>query len=76
MKIKSIKISEKGQIAIPKEIRQAMKIQKGDSLLLIQQGNKLFIEKISDEFESWLKLSEGSAKEVWDNEIDEVWNNV
>ena len=77
MKAKSVKVSEKGQIAIPKEIRQLMDIEKGDELLLIADGNKIIIEKIQAEnYNDLLKLSKKVAKRIWDNEEDEIWNDL
>jgi len=40
MKIKTVKVSEKGQIAIPKDIRIDIDIEKGDELIIVQSGNK------------------------------------
>mgnify|MGYP001610255178 FL=1 len=80
MKVKTVKMSEKGQIAIPLEIREAIGLKKGDELLLLQEGEKVFIEKatsaMKDEFEPLLKASEKTLKKLWDNKFDDVWNNV
>ncbi|MBI2141069.1 AbrB/MazE/SpoVT family DNA-binding domain-containing protein [Candidatus Woesearchaeota archaeon] len=80
MKVKTVKMSEKGQIAIPLEIREAIGLKKGDELLLLQEGERVFIEKatsaLKDEFEPLLKASEKTLKKLWDNKFDEVWNNV
>ena len=79
--IKTLKVSEKGQIALPKEVRKSADINIGDNLILIQKGKKIMIEKaelieskMKDDFKDLLKLSELSLKEVWDNEEDEIWN--
>ncbi len=80
MMVKTVKVSEKGQIAIPLEIREAIGLKRGDELLLLQEGEKVFIEKatsaMKDEFELLLKASEKTLKKLWDNKFDEVWNNV
>ena len=80
MIVKTVKMSEKGQIAIPLEIREAIGLKRGDELLLLQEGEKVFIEKatsaLKDEFEPLLKASEKTLKKLWDNKFDEVWNNV
>ncbi|PIN80961.1 AbrB/MazE/SpoVT family DNA-binding domain-containing protein [Candidatus Woesearchaeota archaeon CG10_big_fil_rev_8_21_14_0_10_34_8] len=44
MIIKTVKVSDKGQIAIPKDIRRAAKIKKKDTVLIIQEGDKILIE--------------------------------
>src|SRR3989338_1036098 len=59
MIIKTIKVSDKGQIAIPLNMRKVSGINKGDSLIIIQDKNKILIEKaskkIKDEFKDLLE---------------------
>jgi len=78
MILKTVKVSDKGQIAIPQDVREKAGINKGDILIIIQEDNKLLLEKTSekmkDDFKDILKLSEHSLKEVWDNEQDNIWN--
>jgi len=79
--IKTIRVSEKGQIAIPLQMRETLGIERGDDLVLIQIKDKILLEKsqkmeekIKDDFKDVLKFSERSLKEVWDNKSDDVWN--
>ena len=81
MLIKTIRVSEKGQIAIPREIRERMDISQGDELIIVQNDSKLLIEKakkisnkIKDDFKDILSHSEKSLKEIWDNPEDEIWS--
>ncbi len=81
MIIKAIRVSKKGQIAIPVGIRNHANISEGDELLILEQNGKILIEKaemlskgIEDDFKDVLKISENSLKEVWDNKEDEIWN--
>ena len=83
MKIKTVKVSEKGQIAIPKDIRITIGIDKGEELVVIQSGNKIMISKasdvvreIADDFSDMLIHSEENLKDLWDNNEDEIWNNL
>jgi len=80
--IKTIKVSDKGQIAIPQSIRDRIGIDKGDELIIIQVDDKILLERaqkiskqVKDNFKDILKFSEQSLKEVWDNKEDEIWNN-
>ena len=80
MEIKTVRVSEKGQIAIPSFVREKVGIRKGDELVLVQSGNKIFLEKserisgiIEDDFKDIVKIKEDSLKEVWDNKEDDVW---
>ena len=79
--MKTIKVSDKGQISIPNSIRQRLGIDRGDELILLEVEGKLLIEKpevvrekIKDDFKDILHFSEQSLKEVWDNPEDEIWN--
>ena len=81
MLVKTVKVSDKGQIAIPQEMREGTGIRKGDELILVQDGKKIMIElaakvtkQVKDDFSDLLKLSEKSLMNVWDNKEDEVWN--
>ena len=82
MEIKTVRVSEKGQIAIPQAVRDSLGINQGDELVMIQIDNKILLEKsqkieqkLQDDFKDILKFSEQSLKEVWDNPEDEIWNS-
>lgn len=81
MLMKTIKVSEKGQIAIPVDIRENAGIKQGDELIVIQENSKILIEKpirlstkIKDDFKDLLKFSELSLKKVWNNKKDDIWD--
>nr|AQS33638.1 hypothetical protein [uncultured archaeon]AQS34293.1 hypothetical protein [uncultured archaeon]AQS34738.1 hypothetical protein [uncultured archaeon] len=80
MEIKTVRVSEKGQIAIPVSMRENIGIEQGDELLLVETEGKILIEKskrvsqsMIDDFEDILKYNEESLKEVWDNKEDSIW---
>ena len=79
--MKTIRVSDKGQIAIPQPMRETLGIDRGDELVVIQIDNKILLEKsqkmeqkIKDDFKGILKFSEKSLKEVWNNKSDDIWN--
>lgn len=83
MKVKTVKISDKGQIAIPIDIRNSLGLRRGDELVLIQTDNKILIEKpikiakkTKTSFRYLLKHSEKVASKLWENKEDEVWDTV
>ena len=43
--MKTIKVSEKGQVAIPQQMREILGINQGDELMVIQMDGKILIEK-------------------------------
>ncbi len=80
MFVKTVKVSDKGQIAIPIEIRELIGINKGDNLILVQEKNKILIEKdserLKEDFNDLLKHSEKVAEELWRNKEDEIWDTI
>lgn len=81
LKFKTIKVSAKGQIALPSDIQKEIGLKKGDSILLIKKGRRILIEKVDsmakklqDEFKDLEDFSEESLKRLWLNKDDEIWN--
>ena len=82
MIVKTIKVSDKGQIAIPQTIREQVGIKKGDELVIFEANGKILIEKshkvsakMKDHFKDLMKFSEQALKDVWNNKKDEIWNS-
>ncbi len=82
MKLKTVKVSDKGQISIPSEIREEAGIERGDELVLIEDRGKILLEKvetaskeIKDDFKDLLKFSEHSLKKLWLNKENDIWDN-
>lgn len=74
---KTIKVSQKGQIAIPSDIQKITGIKKGDNLLLVLKGNKILLQKVNgiisqvtDDFKDIEAITEDSLKKFWKNEPD------
>jgi len=77
METKIIKVSDKGQISIPIDMRKSIGINIGDELIVIGNGNTLCIKKLKKEdFSDLLKHSENIAKKLWDNKEDEIWDTI
>lgn len=79
--MKTVTVSEKGQISIPQEIRRQLAVEKGSKLVIILKDKRLLISKVTDasqlvedDFADTMQRSENSLKEAWDNEADNVWN--
>ncbi len=72
-----VTVGEKGQIVIPKKIRDDFKIIKGSKLLISRDKDKINIKPIKmDERHFLMLLSESSLKKTWDNPYDERWDDV
>lgn len=77
MDVQTIKISEKGQISIPKNIRNSLGLQKGDTLNIVRDGHIIILEKIEDEtYKDLVKHAGKVVERIWDNEYDEIWDNL
>ncbi len=80
--IKTVKISDKGQISIPKVIREDMKLKEGETLVMISDGKKIILEKSEKLVKNFSKseskktmiMSEHVLRKDWDNEYDDRWN--
>ena len=77
METKIIKVTDKGQISIPIEIRKSIGIDVGDELIAIRNGKTICLKKIQeDDFRNLLKHSERVAGKLWNNKEDEIWDTV
>lgn len=83
MEMTTVKVSAKGQIAIPQGMRESLGIDKGDSLVLFQSNGKILVEKsqslskkLKDDLKDICKFSEKTLKKIWDNKEDEIWNQL
>ncbi|MEK6964403.1 MAG: AbrB/MazE/SpoVT family DNA-binding domain-containing protein [Nanoarchaeota archaeon] len=80
----TIKVSSRGQIVIPEEVRKGLGIKEGTKLVLIQRGKRVILEKVQDFMQGveqaekerigWMMLAEKGMAKIWDNPQDEeVW---
>lgn len=81
--LRTVTVSEKGQVAIPVDIRRRLNIRKGQTLVLQVSEGKLLIaksedvsRKMKDDFRYLLELSERTASELWENEEDAIWDST
>ncbi|MEK6917508.1 MAG: AbrB/MazE/SpoVT family DNA-binding domain-containing protein [Nanoarchaeota archaeon] len=77
MEVKIIKVTDKGQISLPIGMRESLKINNGDELIIAKNEDSIVIKKIRrSDFSDLLKHSEKVAKKLWSNKEDEIWNNI
>jgi len=87
MNFDRVVVQERGQIVIPKKIREILNLKKGESLILIQKGDELILKKpagiinkiisfsrIDKDLLGSLLLTEKSLTEDWCSEEDDIWN--
>jgi len=80
MIVKTVKVSDKGQIAIPADVRKNVGINRGDELIIVESEGKIMLEKdsekLKDDFADLVKHSESVAEKLWRNKEDEIWDTV
>lgn len=68
------KMSKKGQIVIPKEIREKFGIQPGDAVIFNVQENKIIIEKIEEKMTDILENSQPVENSlIFQRKLREEW---
>ena len=67
------KLTSKGQITIPRDVREKLKLKTGDKVLFFEENNRYFLQNsnsiVLSEFQ---KSMEGAAKEAGFNNPDDV----
>ena len=72
-----ITVGEKGQIVIPKKMRDDLKIGKGTKLLISEDKDRITIKPVKmSEKHLLMLLSETSLKKTWQNPYDERLDDV
>ncbi|MBS3093798.1 AbrB/MazE/SpoVT family DNA-binding domain-containing protein [Candidatus Pacearchaeota archaeon] len=72
MQIDKIKMSSRGQVVIPLDMRKDIK--EGDKLIVIRKDDEIILKKLISETALW---SEKSLAKTWMNkEEDEIWKDL
>ena len=79
--IEIVKVSSRGQVVIPENIRKDLCIKEGTKLVVIEKGKELIIklekdflkdlDKLDQEKQGWLALAEKNLESLWDNKKDD-----
>jgi AbrB family looped-hinge helix DNA binding protein len=62
MKALRAKVSSRGQVVLPKEIRQQLNIEQGDILLFVLEGDTV---RLFPEPDNYAEYTRGLGKEMW-----------
>ena len=83
MLVKTVKLSEKGQVTLPADALRELGARKGTEFLFIQDGDRMLLvkadavgRKVLDEFGGWEGLAGPAFEELWGTQADEVWNEA
>lgn len=71
--IKTATITAKGQIAIPKALREIAGFTEGTKVVIVAYEGHMEIRSLETMHEA---LQKTKMKEIWDNKEDEAWDHV
>lgn len=75
-----ITVSEKGQLVLPKTVRESLGIKKGTKVLVLCKGKNILLTKMNDEIHErffTLLASEKSLAKLWNHpNEDRAWKNL
>jgi AbrB family looped-hinge helix DNA binding protein len=67
------KLTSKGQITIPRDVREKMKLKVGDKILFFEENGKYFLQNTNSiVWADFQKAMEGAAKEAGFNSPEDV----
>jgi AbrB family looped-hinge helix DNA binding protein len=78
-----VKVSSKGQIVIPKEVRKRHRLDRDTDLVLLGSGDAIVLRKkadvegiLKDGFAPLLRASGEVLRDLWGDPEDDVWDDV
>lgn len=81
--VRTLRVSSKGQVVIPKDVRKRHGLDRDTDLVLLEEGDALILRKKSDlekvlrdRFYPLLRAAEASLAKLWDDPDDDVWNDA
>lgn len=81
--VRTVRVSEKGEIAIPTKIRRNLGLRKGSQIVLIEHRGRLLImkaervlEALSNDLRHLTRHAEETFLQLWDGLTDDVWDDV
>lgn len=81
-RIRTVLMNPRGQIVIPEEMRENLKMKPKEALILIEKGDELILKKESDvakkileEDNAWAVLSLEALRKAWSKE-DAIWDKI
>lgn len=83
MLVRSVRVTDKGQVSLPVDALRSMNVRKGTDLILIQEGDRIVLVKASgvgklvlDDLGGWEALAGPAFEDLWSNPDDEVWDEA
>ncbi len=67
-KTKTVRLGRKGQLVLPKEVRDALEIKEGDRLLVSVEANRVILASP----EEYARQTKGLLQGTWGETVEEV----
>jgi len=67
------RITSKGQMTIPKKVREAARLREGDLVTLAVEGDSVRLRRIATGADAYLKAVEGTLGEWTSPEDEDAW---
>lgn len=83
MLVRSVRVTDKGQVSLPVDALRAMNVRKGTDMILIQEGDRIVLVKaeavgklVLDDLGGWETLAAPVFDGLWSSQDDEVWDEA
>lgn len=70
------RITSKGQMTIPKRVRQAARLKAGDVVAFAMEGDRILMRKLAPEGDAYLKGVERTLSEWSSPEDEAAWRDL
>lgn len=74
--METARLTSKGQMTIPKRIRDAARLKAGDTVVLDVEGDRIFMRKLVPSDVAYLKGVERSLSEWVEPDDEDAWRNL
>ena len=76
-RIRTVKVNDRGQVVIPEDVRQDLRIEANTTLVLFERGDEIVLRKEVDVLEEiegfWRHVSRDAIAKAWGPE-DDAWD--
>lgn len=79
IKMKTVQMGKRGQLVVPQDFREDLKIAEGESLVLFEDGREIIIRKQGKAIQAmadsdfWHAAQEKTIQKIWEKEPDGLW---
>jgi AbrB family looped-hinge helix DNA binding protein len=81
IKMKTVPLGQRGQLVIPQEFREDLKLEEGEELVVFENGKEIMIRKqekvihAMEDSDFWHTAQEKTLQKIWEDEPDGLWES-